>query len=103
MASYDPYYSDVVMLLRGNGANNSQSIIDEKGHSIDVYGNTCINTDTTKYGGGSIYFDGSGDYLVVPPTDFYIGAGQDFTIDGWIYPIGSSGTVNFRLASTLAY
>lgn len=42
-------------------------------------------TSTIASNGGSMYFDGSGDYLQVPSSDkFNFGTG-DFTIDAWIY------------------
>jgi hypothetical protein len=93
MAAYDPYYADVVMLLRGNGTNDSQTITDEKSHTVTVYGNTCIKTATKKFGSGSIYFDGTGDVLTLPQTDFFIATSGDFTIDGWIYPLANSGNI----------
>ena len=38
---------------------------------------------------GSVYFDGSGDYITMPTTGpANLGTG-DFTIDGWIYPTSS--------------
>jgi len=43
--------------------------------------------------GGSAYFDGTGDYLSTPnSTNFNLGS-NDFTIEGWWYPI-SSGDQN---------
>ena len=34
---------------------------------------------------GSVYFDGTGDYLSMPDsTDFTMGTG-DYTIEGWLY------------------
>jgi hypothetical protein len=36
--------------------------------------------------GGSMYFDGSGDYLNVSSVDTAFGSTADFTIDFWIYP-----------------
>jgi hypothetical protein len=84
MAAYDPYYADVVLLLRGNGTNDSQTITDERAHTVIVNGNTCIKTATKKYGTGSIYFDGAGDYLEIAPADFVFGTG-DFTAEAWVY------------------
>ena len=47
--------------------------------------------------GGSVLFDGSGDWLKVPSTsDFSFGTG-DFTIECWFYRIGTGGI--FQLSS----
>ena len=48
---------------------------------------------STSVNGGSMYFDGSGDYLNVPDnTAFNFGSG-DFTVECWVYPtaVGQSG------------
>ena len=51
-------------------------------------GNAQISTSVKKFGTGSMYFDGNGDYLLsntATPTLFAFGTG-DFTIEMWIYP-----------------
>jgi hypothetical protein len=64
-------------------------------------GNAQISTTQSKFGGSSIYLDGTGDYCNTGPTvNLEFGSG-DFTIEMWIYPSvtsrmaiyhGSSGT-----------
>lgn len=40
--------------------------------------------------GGSVYFDGSGDYLTIPTsTNFGFGSG-DFTVEFWVYPTATT-------------
>ena len=66
-------------------------------HTITTSGNTTHSAAQSKFGGGSIYFDGTGDYLsVADSADWTFGTG-DFTIDLWIYPttIGSGGNKNY--------
>lgn len=55
---------------------------------------------TTTYG-GSVYLDGSGDYLTFPAsTDYAFGTG-DFTVECWIYPTSTSASrITTRLPST---
>jgi hypothetical protein len=46
---------------------------------------TMTFTDPAKFGITSIYFDGTGDYLLIPDSvNLQLGSG-DFTIDGWFY------------------
>lgn len=53
--------------------------------TLTVYGNTAVNTTTKKFGTGSIYFDGTGDYVgLANSADFNFGTG-DFTIEMWLY------------------
>jgi hypothetical protein len=71
-------------LLHFNGAQDSTSVVDETGRVWGVYGNSRIDNVQSKFGGGSLYFDGSGDYIdTVDHVDFTLGS-DDFTIDFWM-------------------
>jgi hypothetical protein len=70
-------------------------------NDLETVGNAQISTTQSKFGGSSIYLDGTGDYCNTGPTvNLEFGSG-DFTIEMWIYPSvtsrmaiyhGSSGT-----------
>jgi len=54
-------------------------------NDLETVGNAQISTSVSKFGGGSLAFDGSGDYLTTYGTpQFAFGAG-DFTIECWVY------------------
>lgn len=54
-------------------------------HNIETVGDAKISTAQSKFGGSSMYFDGTGDYLSVPiNSSFTFGTG-DFTIESWFY------------------
>jgi hypothetical protein len=54
-------------------------------NNIRVVGDAKVKTNVYKYGTGSMYFDGTTDYAVVPTsTNFGYGTG-DFTIEFWMY------------------
>lgn len=85
----DEYFNYVTMLLHGDGTNGAQntSIVDSSSNALTVG-----NTNNTVYQGSytpywdqwSNYFDGSGDWIIVPnntATDLSTG---DFTIECWI-------------------
>ena len=62
-------------------------------NNIQLKGNTVISTVKAKYGSGSVYFDGSGDYLQIPAApDLYLSpagttaSNLDFTIEFWFNP-----------------
>ena len=83
----NPYRDNVVLHLRGYDAQSGQVFKDysKYNRTITVFGNTSHSTIQKKYGNSSIYFDGAGDYLIVPASsDFAFGTG-DFTIELWIY------------------
>lgn len=82
----DPFFNNVSLLLTGNGTNGSTSIIDSSPSpkTMTAFGNAQISTATSKFGGGSIYLDGAGDWLTTPSSnDFAYGTG-DFTLEGWL-------------------
>ena len=64
-------------------------IFDSTGKNVlETVGNAQIDTAVTKFGTGSMEFDGSGDYLFSSANtafDFGLSA-VDFTIEAWIYP-----------------
>lgn len=58
---------------------------------LETVGNAQIDTAVTKFGTGSIYFDGTGDSLSVP-SNVENGIGtSDFTVEAWIYPTATHG------------
>ena len=52
-------------------------------NNLETVGNAQVATSPVKYGSGSMYFDGSGDFLSIPNTQaFNFGSGS-FTIEFW--------------------
>jgi hypothetical protein len=59
-------------------------------NDIETVGDAKVNTALTKFSGGSsVYFDGTGDYLIVNPTNNLEFGLADFTIEFWLYRIGT--------------
>lgn len=52
---------------------------------ISTFGNAQISTGIKKFGTGSLYFDGNGDYLSVTTNSSYTIGTSNFTIECWIY------------------
>lgn len=71
----------------GYGPRTSDSV------PISVSGNTQISTSESKFGGSSVVFDGTGDYLTATPVSL----GNDFTIEFW-YLLPTT-TVTYYLGS----
>ena len=90
--SNDPNYSNVSLLLNGNGTNGSTTFTDSSNnsHTVTANGNAQISTTQSKFGGASMYFDGSGDYLsLASSSDFEFSTG-DFTVEFWYYHISGN-------------
>lgn len=114
----DPYWSNVSLLLQADGpanARNNNTVLDGSTNALAVTRNGNVTqgsvspfTKTYPYnvnlGGGSMYFDGTGDYLQTTLASSLPGM---FTIEMWInktavtpaagkalFTIGDSGTAN---------
>ena len=88
--AYDPHYANVSLLLHGDGADGSNTFTDNgpSPKTVTAYGNAKTSTAQSKFGGASLYFDGSGDKATAAASaDFVFGA-DDFTLEGWIYITG---------------
>jgi hypothetical protein len=99
-AAYDPTQSTLTIPTAPatNVSNTSVlfnftngGIIDTSmSNDLETVGNAQISTTQSKFGGASMYFDGTGDYLVAKGTSaLNVGAG-DFTIEGWFYTTSAS-------------
>lgn len=105
----DPNFANVSLLLLGNGANGSTTILDTSPSPkpVTVVGDTQISTAIADPFGNSssgvIALDGNGDYLTAPANaDFsFNGNTQNFTIEFWSYYTGpSSGLNNAQFVGT---
>jgi alpha-tubulin suppressor-like RCC1 family protein len=83
----DRYFRNVSLLLHGNGANNSTTFTDSSYNNFTLsrVGDVKISTTPSKFGGSSIFFDGTGDYLTLPNSSAFTFPGS-FTVEAWVYP-----------------
>lgn len=66
--------------------STSAAITDASGrNNMRTVGDAKISTAVKKYGTGSMSFDGTGDYLVIPSSTNYGYGTGDFTIEFWLY------------------
>jgi hypothetical protein len=89
VAQFDPNFANVSLLLHGNGTNNSTIFTDNSLNNFAVtgFGDAKISTSQNKFGGSSIYLDGTGDRLQISANDkFSFGTGN-FTVEMFVYPI----------------
>jgi hypothetical protein len=84
----DVYYPQTSLLMHFNGTNGSTTMTDNSKNNVTVtaVGNAQLSTAQSKFGGSSLYLDGTGDRLTIasPTTDLSFGTG-DFTIETWVY------------------
>jgi hypothetical protein len=102
----DGYFSSVSLLLHADG--NGSSFVDSSASpkTLTAYGNATHSSTQSKFGGKSLYLDGSGDYLqTASNAAFGFGTG-DFTIEYWHYPLQNSGNetlIDTRPSDTAAW
>lgn len=78
----DPHYKRVVLHLPMTGPNNSTSFLDMiTATNATRYGDVKISTAQSKWGQGSGYFDGNGDYLKINESSDLNLLSGDFTIE----------------------
>jgi hypothetical protein len=62
------------------------------GNNLETVGDARVSTSVVKYGTTSMAFDGTGDYLTLPPTQSTAFGTGNFTIEFWVYPGTKVGT-----------
>ena len=90
-------YTNTVLLLHGDGTNGSTTIVDSSKvagspNTVTAVGNAQISTAQSKFGGASIAFDGTGDYLTLSSNSAFGFSTADFTWEAWVYIAGAQGT-----------
>jgi hypothetical protein len=93
----DPYWASVKFLLVGNGANGTNTnIIDSSSSPLTIsnFGSTVISTAQSKFGSGSVAFNGTTQYLTVPSATLSFTG--NFTIEGWFYLSNNPATGLFK-------
>jgi len=83
----DVYFPQTKLLLPFDGANGATTTSDlsNTNATVTFNGNSQISTAQSKFGGSSLYFNGTaGDNVTLPAGSVYQ-FGADFTIEMWFY------------------
>jgi len=77
--------SETVLMLPFDGSNNDTSTTDRSstGHSVTFNGDAKISTGQSKFGGSSLYLDGSDHLSLADHADWTFGT-DDFTWECWV-------------------
>lgn len=96
--SYDPHYDKVVLLCQFDGANDSTTMTDEKGHPLTAYNGAKLTTSQSRFGGSSLFLQGNINYGFGTnsyvrgdshSTDFDMDGAVDFCIEVWVYIVSA--------------
>ena len=88
----DPNFANRLLLLHGDGANNSTIFTDSSSfnRTLTASGATVISTIASQFGESSISFNGSSRLLVASSGGLILGS-SNFTLEGFIRPNSYSG------------
>ena len=98
-ASADPYFSDVVLLLHGDGVDGGTTFTDSSQYNATatVFGAAVTDTAQQKFGTASMWFDEAGGYITFADGAKWSITTQDFTIEAWVrrdaYTSGSDAII----------
>lgn len=88
----DPYWSDVILLLHGEGGGTTITDSSPYNHTGTVISLTS-STSQFKYGSASLLFDATGgSYVEYTATSEWLFGSADFTLEGWIRPTSVDAT-----------
>jgi hypothetical protein len=82
----DSLFSNVTLLLHMDGSSGSTTFTDTSsyGRTITAYGGAAVSTAQSKWGGASLYCDGSGDYLQAASSSNFDWSAGDAVVEAWI-------------------
>ena len=81
----DVYYPQTSLLMHFNGTNGSTTMTDSSKNnaSVTATNGAAISTVQSKFGGSSVLFDGTNDYLTSANNSAFDLSSGDFTIEFW--------------------
>jgi hypothetical protein len=91
--SIDTYWNNVILLMSANGADGSTTIIDSSilNNTMTATNGATISTAQSKFGGSSLFLDGTNDFVSIVDSNNWSFTGQ-FTIEAWVYFLDSGQT-----------
>jgi len=100
----DVYYPQTSLLMHFNGTNGSTTMTDNSKNNTTVTSNNgvAITTAQNKFGGSSVFFDGTNDYLSIANNSALNLSGGSYTIECWIRPTGNYAGYNTIIAKRAA-
>ena len=82
----DVYYPQTSLLMHFNGTNGSTTMTDNSKNNATVTATNgaAISTAQSKFGGSSVLFDGTNDYVSIPDNEALEPGTSDLTWEMWI-------------------
>ena len=95
----DKFYSNVSLLLLGNGSDNSTTIVDNSPNTktITPFGAAKIShavNDPCGHANGVLYFDGNSSGIKFPTSDEFDFGSGDFTLEFFVYLLATNSNTS---------
>lgn len=97
----DPNFGSVELLLGGDVSPIADASATPK--SLTVNGGMTISTTDKRIGAGSMYFDGTDDYIFVADQPAFQVEAGDWTIEAWVRPMTTGGDIVIYGARIMGY
>lgn len=98
--SPDPYWGNVSCLLHGDGTDGTNNFSDQTGKTVSILAGTPQHkTASFKWGGSSIYFNGSSG--ITMPRQAAFGFPADASIEFWINPDSNTSSSQIVFGTAL--
>lgn len=99
-AGGDPFWSNVILLLPGYGADGATNIVDESSFSNTISrNNASFSSITSKFGATSMLIDPAdvANRITIADSSTWDFGSGDWTIEGWYYLTGSAVMYHFAM------
>lgn len=89
----DVYYPQTSLLMHFNGTNGSTTMTDNSKNNFTATATNgaALSTAQSKFGGSSVFLDGTNDYVSIPNNAEFNFASGTFTVELWVYFSSVSG------------
>ena len=83
----DVYYPQTSLLMHFNGTNGSTTMTDNSKNNFTATATNgaALSTAQSKFGGASLFLDGTNDYVSIPNNAEFNFASGTFTVELWVY------------------
>jgi len=80
----DIYWPETKLLCLFDGPLGQKRVVDAKHHHATAGGDASLRTSFSKFGGSSMYFDGTGDYIQVTTSPDWDVTNVSWTVECWV-------------------
>ena len=95
----DVYYPQTSLLMHFNGTNGSTTMTDNSKNNFTATATNgaALSTAQSKFGGASLFLDGTNDYVSIPNNAEFNFASGTFTIEFWVELVSAQNLLSIYI------